>query len=82
MKNDDGIPVQLGSPLFPGDINTKRNSKNVKNNSSVVRKLLGNFEGAGHIEKVNFKPTVVFPLGLFSKSNDSPGLIHNLRVIK
>lgn len=86
MKNDvldfvkSGIPVQLDSPLFPGDIKTKRNSKNVKKNCNVVRKLLGDLEEAGHIEKVNFKPLVVSPLNLVPKSNGSPRLIHNLKL--
>ena len=45
MKNDVlsyvkfGIPIQLDSPLYSGDIKPKRNSKNVKKNCSVVRKL-------------------------------------------
>ena len=76
-----GIPVQLDSPLFPVDIKTKRNSKNVKRNSNVVRKLLGDLEEAGHIEKLNFKPLVVSPLNLVPKSNGSPGLIHNLKAL-
>ena len=56
MKNDVlnfvqfGIPVQLDSPLYNGDIKLKRNSRNVKKNCSVVRKLLGDLEEAGHIE--------------------------------
>ena len=76
-----GIPVQLETPLFPGDIKTKRNSKNVKRNSNVVRKLLGNLEEAGHIEKVNYKPLVVSPLNLVPKSNGSSRLIHNLKAL-
>ena len=42
MKKDvldfvkSGIPVHLDSPLYPGDIKPKRNSKNVKRNCSVV----------------------------------------------
>ena len=57
MKNDVlnfvqfGIPVQLDSPLYNGDIKPKRNSRNVKKNCSVVLKLLGDLEEAGHIEK-------------------------------
>ena len=45
MKNDVlnfekfGIPVQLDSPLYNGDIKPKPNSKNMKKNCSVVRKL-------------------------------------------
>ena len=79
MKNDvldfvkSGIPVQLDSLLIPGDIKTNQNSKNVENNCSVVRKLLGDLEEAGHIEKVNFKPLV-------PKSNGSHRLIDNLKV--
>ena len=73
------IPVQLNSPLFPWDIKAKRDSKNVKKNCSVVRKLLGDLEEAGYIEKVNFKPLVVSPLNLVLKSNGSPRLIHNLK---
>ena len=84
MKNDVlnlvkfGIPVQFDSSLYNGDIKRKRNSKNVEKNCSVVRKLLGDLEEAGHLEKVNFKPLVIFPLNLVPKSNDSPRLIHNL----
>ena len=87
MKGDildfvkSGIPVQLETPLFPGDIKTKRNSKNVKRNSKVVRKLLGDLKEAGHIEKVNSKSLVVSPLNLVPKSNVSPRLIHNLKVL-
>ena len=56
------------------------NSRNVKQNCSVVRKLLGDIEEAGHIEKVDFKPLVVSPLNLVPKSNGSPRLTHNLKV--
>ena len=76
-----GIPNQLESPLFPGDIKTKRNSRNVKRNSNIVRKLLGNLEEAGHIVKVNFKTLVVSLLNLVPKSNGSPRLIHNLKAL-
>ena len=76
-----GIPVQLDSALYSGDIKPKRNSKNVKKNCSVVCKLLGDLEEAGHIEKVNFKPLVISPLNLVPKSNGSPRLIHNLKVL-
>ena len=82
MKNDVfkfGIPVQLDSPLYNRDVKLKRDSRNIKNNCSVVRKLLGDFEEAEHIEKVNFKPVVVSPLNLVPKSNGSPRLIHNLK---
>ena len=87
MKNDvlsyvkSGIPVQLDSPLYTGDIKPKRNSKNVKKNCSVVRNLLGDLEEAGHIERVNYKPLVISPLKLVPKSNGSPRLIHNLKVL-
>ena len=87
MKNDVlnfvqyGIPVQLDSPLYSGDIKPKRNSRNVKKNCSVVRKLLGDLEEAGHVEKVDFKPLVVSPLNLVPKSNGSPRLIHNLKAL-
>ena len=87
MKNDVfnfvhyGIPLQLDSPLYSGDIKPKRNSRNVKNNCSLVRKLLGDLEEAGHIEKVDFKPLVVSPLNLVPKSNGSPRLIHNLKAL-
>ena len=87
MKNDvlsyvkSGIPVQLDSPLYSGDIKPKRNSKNVKKNCSVVRNLLGDLEEAGHIERVNYKPLVISPLNLVPKSNGSPRLIHNLKVL-
>ena len=87
MKNDvlsyvkSGIPVQLDSPLYSGDIKPKRNSKNVKKNCSVVRNLLGDREEAGHIERVNYKPLVISPLNLVPKSNGSPRLIHNLKVL-
>ena len=87
MKNDvlsyvkSGIPVQLDSPLYSGDIKPKRNSKNVKKNCSVVRNLLGDLEEAGHIERANYKPLVISPLNLVPKSNGSPRLIHNLKVL-
>ena len=87
MKKDvldvvkSGIPVQLDSPLYPGDMKPKRNSKNVKKNCSVVRKRLGDLEESGHVEKVNFKPLVISPLNLVPKSNGSPRLIHNLKVL-
>ena len=87
MKKDvldfvkSGIPVHLDSPLYPGDIKPKRNSKNVKRNCSVVRKLLGDLEEAGHIEKVNCKPLIISPLNLVPKSNGSPRLIHNLKAL-
>ena len=76
-----GIPVKLESPLLSGDIKTKRNSENVKRNSNVVCKLLGDLKEAGHIEKVNFKPLVISPLNLVPKSNGSPRLIHNLKAL-
>ena len=53
----------------------------MKKNCSVVRKLLGDLEEAGHIEKVNFKPLVISPLNLVPKSNGSPRLIHNLKAL-
>ena len=53
----------------------------MKRNCNVVRKLLGNLEEAGHIEKVNYKPLVVSPLNLVPKSNGSPRLIHNLKAL-
>ena len=87
MKNDVlnfvqyGIPVQLDSPLYSGDIKPKRNSRNVKKNCSVVRKLLGDLEKAGHVEKVDFKPLVISPLNLVPKRNGSPRLIHNLKAL-
>ena len=87
MKNDVlnfvqyGIPVQLDSPLYSGDIKPKRNSRNIKKNCSVVRKLLGDLEEAGHIVKVDFKPLVVSPLNLVPESNGSPRLIHNLKAL-
>ena len=87
MKNDvlsyvkSGIPVQLDSPLYSGDIKPKRNSKNVKKNCSVVHNLSGDLEEAGHIERVNYKPLVISPLNLVPKSNGSPRLIHNLKVL-
>ena len=87
MKNDVlnfvkfGISVQLDSPLYNGDVKLKRNSRNVRKNCSVVRKLLGDFEEAERIEKVNFKPVVVSPLNLVPKSNGSPRLIHNLKAL-
>ena len=87
MKKDvldfvkSGIPVHLDSPLYPGDIKPKQNSKNVKRNYSVVRKLLGDLEEAGHIEKVNCKLLVISPLNLVPKSNGSPRLIHNLKAL-
>ena len=87
MKNDvlsyvkSGIPVQLDSPLYSGDIKPKRNSKNMKKNCSVVRNLLGDLEEARHIERVNYKLLVISPLNLVPKSNGSPRLIHNLKVL-
>ena len=53
----------------------------MKRNCNIVRKLLGNLEEAGHIEKVNYKPLVVSPLNLVPKSNGSPRLIHNLKAL-
>ena len=59
MKNDVldfvkfGIPVQLDSPLYNGDIKPKRNFRKREKNCNVVRELLGDLEEAGHIEKVN-----------------------------
>ena len=53
----------------------------MKKNCSVVRKLLGVLEEAGHIEKVNFKPLVISPLNLVPKSNGSPRLNYNLKVL-
>ena len=67
--------------LYIGDIKLELNSKNVKKNCSVVRKLLGDLVEAGHIEKVNFKPLVISPLNLVPKSNSSPRLIHNLKAL-
>ena len=87
MKNDVlnfvkfGIPVQLDSLLYNGDIKRKQNSRNVKKNCGVVRKLLGDLEDSGHIEKVNFKPLVISLLNLVPKSNSSPRLIHNLKAL-
>ena len=51
----------------------------MKKNCSVVRKLLGDLEEAGHIEKVDYKPLVISLLNLVPKSNGSPRLIHNLK---
>ena len=76
-----GIPVQWDSSLYSEDIKPKRNSRNVKKNCCVVRKLLGDLAEAGHIEKVDFKPLVVSPLNLVPKSNGSPRLIHNLKAL-
>ena len=47
----------------------------------MVRKLLGDLEEAGHIEKVNCKPLIISPLNLVPKSNGSPRLIHNLKAL-
>ena len=47
----------------------------------MVRNLLGDLEEAGHIERVNYKPLVISPLNLVPKSNGSPRLIHNLKVL-
>ena len=47
----------------------------------MVRKLLGDLEEAGHVEKVDFKPLVISPLNLVPKSNGSPWLIHNLQAL-
>ena len=58
MKNDVltfvkfGIPVPFDSSLYNGDIKPKQNSKNVKKNCSVVHKLLGDLDDAGHIKKL------------------------------
>ena len=54
----------------------------MKRNSNVVRKLLGDLEKAGHIDKVNFKPLLISPLNLVPKSNGSPRLIHNSKALK
>ena len=53
----------------------------MKKNCCVVRKLLGDLEEAGYIEKVNFKPLVISPLSLVPKSIESPGLIHNVKAL-
>ena len=81
MKNDVLNFVQFGIPVQLDSLKPKRNSRNVKKNCSVVRKLLGDLEEAGHTEKVNFKPLVVSPLNLVPKSNGSPRLIHNLKAL-
>ena len=36
---------------------------------------------AGHMKKVDFKPSVVSPLNLVPKANGSPRLIHNLSLL-
>ena len=47
----------------------------------MVRKLLGDLEEAGRIEKINFKPLVVSPLNLVPKRCGGPRLIHNLKAL-
>ena len=72
------IPVNSPHPLFPGDIKTKRNSRNIQKNFNVIRNLISSLEMAGHMQKVNFRPLVVSPLNVVPKADGSPSLIHDL----
>ena len=78
---EKGIPVNLSHPLFPGDIKTRRNSRNIQNNFSVVKNLISSLEMAGQVQKVDFKPLVVSPLNLVPKANGSPRLIQDLSLL-
>ena len=75
------IPVNLSHPLFPGDIKSRRNSKNVQNNFNVIKNLISSLEVAGHVLKVNVRPLVVSPLNVVPKANGSPRLIHDLSLL-
>ena len=66
---EKGIPVNLSHPLFPGDIKTGRNSRNIqKNFNNVIGNLISSLEMAGHLQKVNFRPLVVSPLNVVPKA--------------
>ena len=75
---EKGIPVNLSHPLFPGDIKSRRNSRNIQKNFNVIRNLISSLEMAGHVQKVNFRPLVVSPSNVVPKPNGSPRLIHDL----
>ena len=71
--------MNLSHPLFPGDIKSRRNSKNVQKNFNVIKNLISSLEMAGHVQKVNFRPVAVSPLNVVRKANSSPRFIHDLR---
>ena len=78
---ENGIPVNLSHPLFPGDIKTRRNPRNVQNNFNIIENLISSLEMAGHVQKVDFKPLVFSPLNLVPKANGSPRLIQDLSLL-
>ena len=78
---EKGIPVNLSHSLFPGDIISRRNSKNIQNNFNVIKNLISSLEMAGHVQKVNVRPSVVSPLNVVPKANGSPRLIHDLSLL-
>ena len=78
---ENGIPVNLSHPLFPGDIKSRRNSKNIQNNFNVIKNLISSLEMAGHVQKANVRPLVVSPLNVVPKANGSPRLIHDLSLL-
>ena len=78
---EKGIPVNLCHPLFPGDIKSRRNSKNIQKNFNVIKNLISSLEMAGHVQKVNDRPLVVSPLNVVPKANGSPRLIHDLSLL-
>ena len=75
---EKGIPVNSSHPLFPGDIKTRRNSRNIEKNFNVIRTLISSLEMAGHGQKLNFRPLVVSPLNVVPEADGSPRLIHDL----
>ena len=76
-----GISVNLSHPLLPGDIKSRRNSKNVQNNFNVIKNLISSLEMAGHVQTVNVRPLVVSPSNVVLKANGSPRLIHDLSLL-
>ena len=78
---EKGIPVNLSHPLFPGNIKSRRNLKNIRNNFNVIKNLISSLEMAGHVQKVNVRPLVVSPLNVVPKASGSPGLIHDLSLL-
>lgn len=75
----EGLKVQFKKNVDFTKLKPKPNSKNVNRNRSIVRQLIDNLEGAGHVSRSTEKPVVVSPLNLVPKANGSPRLIHNLK---